>query len=340
RGASPWIATAEVNNQGPSQPNPWRVQAVLANGNLFDLGQILSVSFTTAPSAFKDVRQYGIFYTVPWYEQGVSFNAYGFKSTSRTGAVDGLITVSGVGQFFGFSMKQRILTLGPWTPSWTLALDDKRFDNSSSVQGQIIGSPVRSRPLSLGAALAWDGVAAHAGVGAQLVDNMPGGADNGDSAYQAVRGQAHRSWQALRLNTEGSGRLSWGDAWIVRGSAQFSNDALISGEQFGLGGPDSIRALEPRQLNGDRGWSMSAEYWSRELQPGLRALGFVDAGRVYDTHAAGAPSPGAAAAGVGARWTLNNYLSVSADWGHVVRGIGGVDGHGQRVYASFDFRMH
>jgi hemolysin activation/secretion protein len=337
--SSPWIASVEVNNQGPSIPSRWRAQMLVANGNLFDLGHVLSLSFTAAPTAFNDVRQYGAFYTIPWYEQGATFSVYGFKSTSRTGAVDGLITVSGVGQFVGFAMKQRILASGPWTPSWTLTVDDKRFDDSSSVQGQTIGSPVRSRPLSVGTALAWDGTALHASVGAQFVDNLPGGSDSGDSSYGAVRPQARHDWQALRLSAEGSQRLPWGDAWVARASAQLTNDALISGEQFGLGGSDSVRALEPRQFNGDRGWSTSIEYWSREWRPGLRTLAFVDAGRVYDTHAAGVACPGALAVGLGARYTINSHVSLSADWGHVVRGFGGADDHAQRLYVAFDLRL-
>jgi hemolysin activation/secretion protein len=336
---SPWIGSVEVNNQGPSIPNRWRAQMLVANGNLFDMGHVLSLTLTTAPAAFNDVRQYGAFYTIPWYEHGVTFNAYGFKSTSRTGAVDGLITVSGVGQFVGLAMKQRILASGPWTPSWTLTVDDKRFDNSSSVQGQTIGSPVRSRPLSVGTALAWDGVVSHASIGAQLIDNLPGGSDSSDSSYGAVRSQARHDWEALRLTAEGSGRLSRGDAWIARGSAQLTHNALISGEQFGLGGADSVRALEPRQFNGDRGWSASAEYWSREWRPGLRALGFLDAGRVYDTHAAGEACPGAIAAGLGVRYTINAHASLSADWGHVVRAFGGADDHAQRLYVAFDLRL-
>jgi len=338
--ASPWVASLQLNNEGAAAPTHWHLQGVLADANLFDLGHVASFTWTTAPAAVDDLRQYGAFYTLPWYELGATLSAYAFRSTSRTGAaVAGLISVSGSGRFAGLSMKQRLRAAGPWMPAWSLSLDDKRFDNGSAVAGQAAGGIVRSRPLTLGATLDLDTPQVRATLGVQASTNLTGGADNADAAYAAARQDAHADWQVLRLDGKASVRLASGAALVTHASAQFTHDALVTGEQFGLGGPDSIRALEARQFNGDRGWQASAEAWSPEWAAGLRVLAFLDAGRVHEARQGSAPRPGAVAAGLGARWTINSRVSLSTDWAHALSGVGGVPESARRVYVALDARL-
>lgn len=338
--ALPWVASLQVNNEGPTAPTHGHLQAVLAYANLFDLGHVASLTWTTAPGAVDDLRQYGAFYTLPWYDIGASLSAYAFRSTSRTGAaVAGLISVSGSGRFAGISMKQRLCAPGPWMPAWSLSIDDKRFDNGSAVAGQAVGGVVRSRPLTVGATLDLDTPKFRATLGAQAVTNLTGGAENNDLAYAASRQDARADWQALRVNGQASVRLDSGAALVAHASAQFTHDALVTGEQFGLGGSDSLRALEVRQFNGDRGWQASAEAWSPEWVAGLRVLAFLDAGRVHEARDGSAPRPGAVAAGLGARWTISSRVSLSADWGHVLSGVGGIPESARRVYIALDAKI-
>ncbi|GMQ96464.1 MAG: hypothetical protein BMS9Abin15_0135 [Gammaproteobacteria bacterium] len=56
---------------------------------------------------------------------------------------------------------------------------------------------------------------------------------------------------------------------LVRLGGQFSNDLLFSGEQFAMGGPDSVRAYVPSQFLTDSGGYFTAEYL-------MNAPGFTD----------------------------------------------------------------
>lgn len=62
---------------------------------------------------------------------------------------------------------------------------------------------------------------------------------------------------------------------------QVAGEALIPGEQFGLGGVHSVRGFAERELSGDDGFRASVELWPPAV-PGtsLRFLLFADAGRV------------------------------------------------------------
>ena len=112
--------------------------------------------------------------------------------------------------------------------------------------------------------------------------------------------------------------------WLfgVRGQFQFSPEALISGEQFGLGGSTSVRGTGERPISGDSGLLLSTELTSRELAPGLRLLGFIDAGWLSNRNPNGNPKPAndsLSSAGLGLRYALPSF-TVSADFGRVIGG--------------------
>jgi hemolysin activation/secretion protein len=118
--------------------------------------------------------------------------------------------------------------------------------------------------------------------------------------------------------------LGFAGTWEARLllDAQISRDALIPGEQFGLGGMNSVRGFEERALAADSGARLSAELWAPPVPvvPGLRFLVFLDSG--YKHLEATVPGERSAdliaSAGLGARWQWREYLSLSLDYGHVL----------------------
>ena len=110
-----------------------------------------------------------------------------------------------------------------------------------------------------------------------------------------------------------------GNGLVVNGilDLQSSSDPLIPGEQFGLGGANSVRGFEERELAGESGIRLSVEIWSPriELFGDARFLGFVDAGRVErEGDVVGIPpDDDIASYGAGLRWQWKEYVGVSLD---------------------------
>jgi hemolysin activation/secretion protein len=128
----------------------------------------------------------------------------------------------------------------------------------------------------------------------------------------------------LHLGANYLGALSGGWLWGARGQLQYSGSALISGEQFGVGGAASVRGAGERVLSGDTGTALSLELTTPEVYPGLRLLGFVDGGWLGSNNTAASTAgklgmDQLASAGVGLRYNLG-WLNLSADWGHIVTG--------------------
>ena len=99
----------------------------------------------------------------------------------------------------------------------------------------------------------------------------------------------------------------------VRG--QYSFQALLATEQYGVGGPDIGRGYDPSEIVGDRGVSGKVEL-RMDLNPGWKLLattqlyGFYDAGVIWNIDSVNLPDKQAlTSAGVGARFSFFPQLS-------------------------------
>jgi hemolysin activation/secretion protein len=107
---------------------------------------------------------------------------------------------------------------------------------------------------------------------------------------------------------------------------QYTEDALIQGEQFGIGGWNSVRGFLEREVASDRGFSGSLEFYTPNIAPrrigidNLRLLIFYDAGVVLRND----PVPGditrqsIAGAGLGLRMSVKKNLAVRVDGASVI----------------------
>ncbi|MHB2019565.1 MAG: ShlB/FhaC/HecB family hemolysin secretion/activation protein, partial [Candidatus Xenobia bacterium] len=85
-----------------------------------------------------------------------------------------------------------------------------------------------------------------------------GGTPNGSTL--ASRAGAGDSF--TKFNVDGVDIIKAGNThfWALRFSGQVTGNSLLIGEQFSLGGPDSVRGFQQSQVLTDSGFSASAEY--------------------------------------------------------------------------------
>lgn len=143
-------------------------------------------------------------------------------------------------------------------------------------------------------------------------------------------------WKASLFGTQ-LVRLPYSSLLILRGSAQFTPDALPSIEQYQLGGAFSVRGYTEGRLIGDRGYNLSAEV--RTPIPGLKQVspwlnerlqvaGFVDMGQIWidssnpnriipgrQGNSTSGESPFLMGVGVGLRGRLTRFMIGFVDFG-------------------------
>lgn len=317
----PWDFAVSLSNYGSQATGRDRFTVAGSHTNLFNRDHQFTGAYTTSLARPQDVRQLGLSYRVPLPALG---GVVGVTYT-RSDVVGnfGAFTSTGAGHAGAVNYTHYFEPEGGTRSYLTLGLEDKVYEaariNGTPVPGQ---DDRRSRPLVAGYVRNVEGDGQVWRFGVELAVNTGSGAGNDLPTYQSedARITTHR-WKALR--TSASGLVALAD-WqmALRAQGQYSRDALISGEQFGLGGPGSVRGTrQERPIAGDKGLLASAELRTPELATGLRLLGFVDAGWLgNNVSSASRPSSDIIASiGVGVRFG-QGPLSVTLDYGRLVKG--------------------
>ena len=247
----PWLVWSALDNTGSDSTGAFRWSVGGSAGNLFGRDHTANASYVTSPGHAGQVRQWAVSYGVPVYGLGGTASAYYVRSDVDTGRVLDVFDVSGQGDFGGVLYTHELRHLGRLAHRLSVGIDDRWFDNDVVVTGidiDVAPPPVRSRPASLRYAAEYAAEDWSAGLWVQYAHNLKGGGSNDDTVYEFNREGAKARWDALR----GGATLSWTlpAQWSVRGlfEGQIANEALIAGEQFGLGGVSSVRGFSEREV--------------------------------------------------------------------------------------------
>lgn len=148
------------------------------------------------------------------------------------------------------------------------------------------------------------------GLGSTINNSIPGVEPIPDSRFFSWRGQAQ--WVRL-LGTE--------TLLVLRGNAQFADQALLSSEQFGIGGFGSVRGYRQDQLLTDNGLFGSAEVRFPimrvpEWNATLKLAPFFDIGTAWESTGLDNPDPNTLASlGLGLQWEQGNDFTARLDFG-------------------------
>ncbi|MFO1191212.1 MAG: ShlB/FhaC/HecB family hemolysin secretion/activation protein [Rhodoferax sp.] len=321
----------------PRAPNDnvHRLTAGLQHANLFDRDHVGALTYTTDPNRIRSVTLFGAYYQMPIYGTGINLSAYLNSSDVNSGQVAGGIDVSGQGQFMGVRATLALERRGKLQQTVGLALDRRYFENNSTFNGARILPNVGSMPLSVRYTARQEETWGTVGGSIDLVTNLGFGRGNSGQSYAANGGT--RTWNALRYAVDGNYRIN---EWTLTGRwrGQFSGNALIAGEQFGLGGVGSVRGFADRVVAGDRGYSVNLEAQGPEMFfPQFRPLFFLDTGRVHSRTAS--VTEDLLSVGVGLRWS-SPHVDVSADLGKVLSAqIGELRNNPVRLHVALTYRF-
>lgn len=126
--------------------------------------------------------------------------------------------------------------------------------------------------------------------------------------------------------------------WYLNLRGQYATQNLLSSEQMTVGGYDTVRGYDERQLNGDSAILFSTELrspiWSfirihKKDRDAFQLLGFYDYGIAY-VHKPTAGEPRhqyIQSIGPGARYTINKYLTARIDLGFQLKKLADVKSH-------------
>lgn len=341
------------DNTGNKETGKHRTAFSFQHANLFDRDHVLTLQYITSPSNTNDVEVYGLGYRVPLYGQGDSIDLIAGYSTVNSGTVQNLFDVSGQGAVYAFRYNHNLPKLGDFEHRLVYGLDYRAYQNLvTPVGGNFNFVPdITVHPVSATYSGIWRRQQGDINFYIGYAQNLPGGNDGTDPDVKRLRVDARAAFRIWRLG--GVYMRAFQKDWQFRlkMDAQYSRDALISAEQFGLGGGDSIRGFGERYTSNDKGFRSNWEIYTPDVgswmvseNAKLRFLGFYDTGQVgrNSRQPGERDRVGMDSIGVGVRMSYGNNLTVKADFAQVLHDgtqLGTPAGrtHGNRWHLSMGY---
>ena len=234
----------------------------------------------------------------------------------------GLFDVAGKGTVAGARVALSLDRIGAYRHQLAAGIDYRDFRNRVTFGGGASLVPDYTvHPLSV----AYSGEIGTTTFALTAVHGFPGGSRSDDATLAQARLGADAHYLLWRFNASHAEPV--GSGWLVRAavSGQQARNPLVPGEQFGLGGAQSVRGFDERQIAGDTGTRVGLELHGPGQVLGgaeVKPLAFVDYGELRRNQA----QPGELAReaiaswGIGARMQLPRQFALSVDAARVQHG--------------------
>ena len=336
----PWSVFANISNLGSPDIASSRLAVGAQHSNLLGMDDAVTVIYTTSPEDTENVKQAVINYRMPTYRLAGVSTFYYAHSDINSGRIQDVFEVSGAGDFYGYAYSQYLNQVGAWRQQVGAGLDDRLFRNNVAFQGVPIGGQVRSRPLTLRYQGEYRGSWLVADLNLSYVRNLGGGDHNDGRNYERSRAHARAEWDAFRYDARVTASLPRNWQAVVMFEGQVAGEAMIAGEQFGVGGVGSVRGFQERGVTGDDGERLGVEIWAPPLPFGVRLLAFFDAGHVerYFSQVGEIDHDVIASTGLGLRWQWRQQLSLAIDYGQDIDDARDRSAGGTKCHVSMTYR--
>lgn len=340
----PWRAFFTLDNSGTGDTGYFRSGFGYQHTNLFNRDHTITATYITSPTQVSDVTIFGLGYRIPFYDLNSTLDLIAGYSDVNSGVVQGLFNVSGSGTIGAVRWNYFLPKWDDIEQKLALGLDYRGFRNEVLLQGQQLVPDITIHPVSLTYSGLKRMTAAEFSFYGGAVTNIPGGNDGRAEDFERARPGATDNYTLFRygLNYTRQFRNEWQMRFGLNG--QYTEDSLVSGEQFGMGGPDSVRGYQLREVASDKGYASQIELYTPDLARKigltdtykLRVLGFYDFGSIQRNNALAGEvrRDSIASVGIGARMTYGKAVSLRLDLAQPLQETATRDNNTQRLTGS------
>lgn len=342
----PWKAFLSLDNTGNSDTGNTRLSLGYQHANLFNRDHVVTLQYITSVEKPQDVSIYGFGYRWPLYDRADAIDLYAGYSDVNSGTVAGLFNVSGKGTIVGARYTHPFIKTSEIEHKLAAGIDYRAYENNIDQSGVALGSSVTVHPISLTWSSLRKSDSTQLNGYATWLHNLPGGSQGQDADFAMARSGAAASYQLFRLGANASQQFAGDWQWRLALDAQYTREPLVPGEQFGLGGQDSVRGFAERAVSGDRGWRTGLEVFTPEMggKTGidgarLRFSVFVEGGQVHRLQSLPGETTdeSIASVGFGMRFGIAKSLSIRLDYGHVIHGGGDQNNGADKLHGSIAY---
>jgi len=338
----PLRLSLSLDSTGTPSTGILRTGIAVQHSNLFDRDHVLSAQYVTAPENPRDVTIVGIGYRVPLYRLGDTVEVGYVHSNVNSGTVStaaGNFAISGSGNFYTFRYNWNLPRRLELDQRISFGFDWRDFRNDVQFVG-VSGNQIPDitlHPISARYSARYSAKSTDLSGFLSAFHNLPGSNDGGRAAFEATRTGASPTYTVYRYGGAIGQGLPGDFQLRLAANAQYTNERLVPGEQYGIGGMDSVRGFIEREIVNDRGSRVSLELYSPDFGGKIlgganaRLVAFADAAQVSRV----APQPGEQAresvssTGLGLRANYKASFSLRLDYGVVIQ-PGGLQSRGDQ----------
>jgi hemolysin activation/secretion protein len=322
----PYRVSMFFDNTGNGSTGNYRAGFGVVNSNFDNKDQVINVQVITSPTQWDDVLIVGAGYRVPLYDWNAVLDVYAGYSDVSSGTVQDLFSVAGSGSILGLRFTQILPRYGAYEQKLAIGAEQKAFTNDVVLVGgsSTLVPDVTTQPVLL----TYYGRYAEPGRDFSytlgMAQNFPSNrGDASEAAIAASRAGATGGFRIWRASAAYSYAIS-GDAILrLAVDGQYTREVLVPGEQFGIGGVNSVRGYFEREVANDIGHRVSLEAYGPEIGQTLgadwraRMLMFIDMGRGRDNNPVRLAENGLGSVGFGARANRGRNIAVRFDYAMV-----------------------
>ena len=332
----------ELNDRNSLNTTKLRAMATLRYANLWQREHSASLMFQTAPENTDDVQVVAGTYVWP-LGNGNVFAAYAVDSKSNVASA-GDLSVIGNGNIYGTRYIKTLAGPDSYFHSATFGIDYKDFEEDIAP----LDGPGFNTPISyLNFMTQYRGtlISQRSKLSAGLSANFGlRGLGNTEEEFENKRFKAKPNYIYFGAFGEYTRDFSNGMQAIVALDGQIADSPLVSNEQFGAGGAESVRGYYESQSLGDDGvignFELRSPSYARHVPHlrDLRFLVFADAAKLVVREALPGQVDGFElySTGVGFRLQAEKGFDASFDWAWPLRDATDVNKGDSRAH----FRLH
>lgn len=309
------------DNTGTESTGLYRLGVGYQNANFTGNDDVLNFQYTTSDKS-NALSAYSLGYHLPFYNRNASFDIFGGYSQVDSGIIQNLYKVSGKGIIMGMRYNQVLSKRNNYTHRLNYGLDYRKYD-TDAIQlsgGDSLVPDIEVHPISLTYSGQWVSPGSATGFNIQFHHNAFTKSQDAVE-FSNSRTGAKANYSVFRYGVEHA--QSFAKTWQMRLAltGQQTKDALISGEQFGIGGATSVRGYSEREVSNDKGVQATAEIYTSNfsssigLSGDIRGLIFYDIAQVTrnQSQAGDISSASLSSIGTGIRFNYKDILTFKLD---------------------------
>ena len=339
----PSRVSAFADNTGTPKTGTLRTGVGYQNANLFNGDDVINAQYLTSPGHGSDVKVFGAGYRAPVYTLSGVVDVLAGYSSVNSGTVQDVFTVSGKGTTFGLRYTQLLGRIDAYEHRAAFGLDYRAYKNSVLFVGstESLVPDITVHPASLTYSGRMSQVGRDLSFNVSYSRNIPGGPNGGQETFTGTLDSTGTTFVKPPARPGASAKYSIWRAgavfsqllpadFILRAAAnaQQTKDLLIPGEQFGMGGADSVRGYYERETASDIGRRFSLEGYGPDFGSWFgsawraRALVFYDAAHGHDNVPERGPENKLGSLGLGVRANQGKSFAFRLDVARVTQDAG------------------